>query len=164
VEEYIAFARIQAVRSGDKCEMSIGPPSSSEPFPNLASFESSLLLREHFSAVDNFLAGKQDWRSWVWFLRVPSKDHNGTCIDVKLISAPITITINVQANGGPIDVQANDRFLRIATSAFEKRQLVVLKVNMEESKKEINDEANREATKERKPSFKLTGVELVLES
>jgi hypothetical protein len=143
VVDYIAFARIQAVRSGDRLEMSIGPPSSLEPFPNLASFGSSLLLKEHFSAVDGSLAAKRDWRSWMLFLTVPPKDPKADpeepSIDAKLISGPVTVTIDPENNG--------DRLLRTVTSAFEKRQTVVLKVN-----------------KGADPSYRLTDVELILES
>jgi hypothetical protein len=113
VSAYITFARIQAVRSGAKPEMLIGLPSFLEIFPDLGSFGSSLLLKESLDSVDQYLSAKQEWRRWLLFLKTPNPD--GTSIDAKLIRAPVAVSMD-------------EKYLRTATSAFEKQQMVIVKV------------------------------------
>jgi hypothetical protein len=132
VADYITFARIQAVRSGTSSyEMLIGPPSSLETFPDLASFGLSLLLKESFARIDKYLSGKEQWRRWLLFSKPQKPDGtpvygtpidgpstDGPSIDVKLILAPVTVSMD-------------EKHLRTVTSAFEKQRTVILKVNQD---------------------------------
>lgn len=59
--DYITFAEIRAVRRGVTNQMLIEPPSFLTTFPNIKSFGSSLLLKEHFTLVDEHVSGKQEW-------------------------------------------------------------------------------------------------------
>ncbi len=132
MSDYITFASIQAIRSGTKYELLIGPPSWLETFPDLASFGSSLLLREQFSEA---LAGKKEWRSWLLLLDKSEKFLGDHDISGKLTRAPVPVKL------------PDEKLLKAAISAFEKRQTVILKVSQND-----ND-----------PYLTLTDIELLQE-
>ena len=101
--------------------MLIGPPPYLETFPNLASFESSLLLTQNFTHVRERVSGRQEWRSWLLLLNLPeTQNSNGRSIDVRLMLAPVTVIIN------------DDNLLRTTISAFEKQQMVALRLSQQD--------------------------------
>ena len=126
--DYIAFANIESVRSSQSDtgnELFIGPPSFLETFPNLQSFGSSLLLKEHFGRIDKFLGEMPGWRKWLLLLKVQDGSDRES-IDAMLIRAPYKVKVCTEQ-------------LKTATAAFEKQLMVAVKVQIDNDKVKLKD-------------------------
>jgi hypothetical protein len=149
VAEYLTVAMIQALRRGANIEMLIGPPSSSEIFSGLGAFGSSILLKECFPSVDKHLSEKQKWRGWLWFAKPQNPDGTpigGPPLDGPSLDGP---SIDVRLMLAPVAVVLDKMYLQAASSAFEKRQTVVLKVSQK--------------YRDRSSKLRLTDIELFRE-
>ena len=115
---FITFASILSVRIGKddgNTDVIIGPHASAEVFPDLESFESSILSSESFDKIAKYSNGKEGWRSWILLLEM-----NSQVLNARLCLSPFKVTVR------------DDRVLRMAESAFAKKATVILKTNNDE--------------------------------
>ncbi len=118
VADYLTCAAVQAVRTGSTTEILIGPGSPLEVFPDLASPDSSLLLKEAFSSLSTT---HDEWQSWILLLKIGGSEP----IEAELWMAPIIAKLK------------DDKCLGTATSVFEKQQKVLMKLSRKGATKEF---------------------------